>query len=198
MEDAAKREVLARLTAAGLVVPQDAGGCAVAAIARGHLRFVDTRDLDAPAALRDGRVLGAALRVTDRSGQGCTHAITPSLRDLLTQPDYPATDYEDGLVEATVRCRAPACATACEGSARAYVTSLCTGAPAVDDGKHHHHCNLCPALGVCLGDGRRTHCTLCGKHFWQGGFDACPCRGPQPSEQEQIAAAISGREPRVG
>ena len=93
------------------------------------------------------------------SGAGdwhCGHTINATLGDLLEQPDYAGTDYEDGSLEATVVCKAceedPEIGEFEEG--RTYVTNICTGRPQFDCGKFHNHCTACPGFGMCINDYR--------------------------------------------
>jgi len=109
----------------------------------------------------------------------CGHTINATLGDLLMQPDYAGTDYEDGSLEATVVCKE------CEEDeekeegeeSRTYVTGLCEGRPSFDCGKFHNHCCACPGFGMCIHDYREAHCDMCGKHYFAGlqGFP-CDCQ----------------------
>jgi len=102
----------------------------------------------------------------------CKHTLSPTLRQLLSQPDYAGADYED-LDHATVVCAVEGC------SGRAYVTALCQGKPEADCGKYHNHSSECPGLGVCIHDYRNQHCERCGRHFFGGFHQAykCSCHG---------------------
>ena len=90
----------------------------------------------------------------------CKHTLSPALRQLLSQPDYAGSDYED--MDHAVVCAVEGC------SGRAYVTALCQGKPEADCGKYHNHCSECPGLGVCIHDYRNQHCERCGRHFSAG------------------------------
>jgi len=103
---------------------------------------------------------------------GCGHSKDVKLCDVLYQPDYAGTDYEDGLQDATVICEEPGC-----DEGRMYLTRICTGNPSPDSGKFHNHCEKCPGFGVCIGDYREAHCNRCKKHYFRGFIKKtnCPC-----------------------
>ena len=148
------------------------GACAAAALASGFLVFPSTAaDLDAPAVRADGKALLA--RDNDSTDSGCRHTWTPTLRQLLEQPDYAGTDYEDGLGNATLRCPEAGCGGRC------YMSGLCERRPSCGSGKSHNHCVQCPALGKCIGDYREQHCDDCGGHYFGGFIEAyrCHCKG---------------------
>jgi hypothetical protein len=117
----------------------------------------------------------------------CGHTINATLGDLLMQPDYAGTDYEDGSMEATVVCKE------CEEdeavgeyeASRTYVTGLCEGRPSFDCGKFHNHCCACPGFGMCIHDYREAHCEMCGSHYFAGlqGFP-CDCQPSRDSWDE--------------
>lgn len=77
---------------------EDRGACAVAALELGVLRMpADAAALDAPALLASGKPLAvwsAAEDDQDEAGKDvtCRHAIRPTLRQLLRQPDASGTD----------------------------------------------------------------------------------------------------------
>jgi len=142
--------------------------CAASAIARGHLRWSGAKEeLDQQALMGNG----SPLEVTPSRSECCGHILKPTLRDLLKQPDYAGLDYEDGLYNATVKCREDDC------GGRIYLTRMCEGAFEPDSGKFHNHCTRCPGLGKCIGDYREEHCDNCGKHYFAGlsGFP-CSCQ----------------------
>ena len=148
------------------------GACAASALSTGFLLFpADASALDAPARRYDGKPLEAfGGEFTENE---CPHRWTPTLRQLLSQPDYAGTDYESGLSKATVLCPEAGCLGRC------YMTFLCAGRPHCDSGKGHNHCTECPATGKCIGDYREQHCDDCGDHFF-GGFSVsfrCRCKG---------------------
>ena len=68
------------------------GECAASALSAGFLVFpADAAALDAPARRFDGRpLLALGGEFTDAH---CPHKWTPTLRQLLSQPDYAGTDY---------------------------------------------------------------------------------------------------------
>ena len=98
-----------------------------------------------------------AMVVHSEKHDSCGHTINATLGDLLMQPDYAGTDYEDGSMEATVVCKE------CEEDeekeegeeSRTYVTGLCEGRPSFDCGKFHNHCRACPGFGMCIHDYRQ-------------------------------------------
>ncbi|XP_071956701.1 uncharacterized protein [Antedon mediterranea] len=99
----------------------------------------------------------------------CGNDIKATIRDLLYQPDYAGLDYEEGGLEATVKCPDGDCGVG------VYVTRICSGSHEMDCGKFHNHCTACPGFGKCIGDYREEHCTSCGKHFFAGLSGQFPC-----------------------
>ena len=103
-----------------------------------------------------------AMVVHSEKHDSCGHTINATLGDLLMQPDYAGTDYEDGSMEATVVCKE------CEEDeekeegeeSRTYVTGLCEGRPSFDCGKFHNHCCACPGFGMCIHDYRQEKRSL--------------------------------------
>lgn len=110
-----------------------------------------------------------AVGTCEQSCDECSHQLQATLADLLKQPDYAGCDYEDGLQNATVRCKE----TGCPG--RAYVTEICIGKNNFDSGKFHNHCSECPGFGQCIHDYRNTHCFECGKHYFGGSLGSFNC-----------------------
>jgi hypothetical protein len=84
------------------------------------------------------------------------------IRDVLMQPDYAGTDYEAGGLRAGVQCANTSC------NAGIYITGMCIGEPAFNNGKFHNHCTDCPDGGTCIYDYRNCHCIHCGEHTFQG------------------------------
>ena len=164
------RGMVKKLFAAGFKWEEDeAGRCAMAGLMKGLFVFNGTpAELDAPVILKaTGKPLEVKCNV---SVPDCPHTLRPTLRELLTQPDYAGLDYEDDLQDATVRCREPGCKGA------VYVTDMCSGKKCyADSGKFHNHCKLCPFPGKCIGDYREQHCHRCGDHFFGGFYEAYPC-----------------------
>lgn len=145
----------------GDLYSDNTGNCVRAAIQKGFIKIT-------------GRQSDLKKVIHSETGP-CGHVIKATLADLLEQPDYAGTDYEDGLQDATVLCTVDGCA---EDEGRTYVTDICTGKPQFDDGKGHNHCTECKAFGKCTGDYRQSHCYHCGKHYF-GGFHRpfeCPCQ----------------------
>jgi hypothetical protein len=84
------------------------GACAASALSTGFLLFpANASALDAPARRYDGKPLEAfGGEFTENE---CPHRWAPTLRQLLSQPDYAGTDYESGLSKATVLCPEALC-----------------------------------------------------------------------------------------
>jgi len=120
--------------------------------------------------------------------ESCGEAVDVKLCDVLYQPDYAGTDYEDGMENATVICQQEDDeGNPCE-EGRMYLTRICTGKPSPDSGKFHNHCGACPGFGVCIGDYREAHCDECGRHYWAGLMggrcDRCHPSGEDSDEDE--------------
>ncbi len=95
----------------------------------------------------------------------CSKSVTTTVRQLLYQPDYAGTDYEEGGEDAAIKC--PGCGVGI------YVSHICEGRPEFDSGKFHNHCSECPNFGECIGDYRMAHCRKCNKHYYAGAGDGC-------------------------
>ena len=150
------------------------GNCVKAAIYKGFIEITGSPD---------------DLKMVVYSEEGeCGHIINATLGDLLKQPDYAGTDYEDGLQGATVVCTVKGCDPEYEGMGRTYVTNLCTGSPYFTNGKAHNHCNDCKIFGECIGDYRNTHCDECGDHYFAGFRAAfeCPCQKEEEEGEEEF------------
>lgn len=100
--------------------------CAAKAIVKGYLRWTGTKEeFDQPAmVMMKGHTDFTPLLASDPAGE-CKHKWTPTLRQLLSQPDYAGLDYEDGLENATVFCGE--CKDKEESEGRCYVTRMCQG-----------------------------------------------------------------------
>jgi len=102
----------------------------------------------------------------------CSRSVEVKVRDLLYQPIYGGSDYEEGGLEATVRCGNEEEYNDCGGI---YVTRVCYGSPSFDSGKFHNHCMECPGFGRCIGDYREAHCRGCNGHYFAGSMGDFEC-----------------------
>jgi len=141
--------------------------CVRAAIQRGHIALKG----------EDKEELNQVIFKDNFPDYYCGHSKDVKLCDVLYQPDYGGDDYEDGLLNATVRCEEPACKGNEAEGGRMYLTDICTGRPSQDSGKFHNHCQECPGFGVCIGDYREAHCEKCNGHYFAGSCYKCPCQG---------------------
>ena len=144
--------------------------CLRAAILKGFVKLEDPKnDSEGKFGLDQPLISGKCI--------ACDKKLTCRVRDVLYQPDYAGTDYEDGGEDATFRCNST---DYC--SVGIYVTRICTGTPTFDSGKFHNHCDLHPNHGYCIGDYRDRHCERCGKHYYAGGDCVCDCYQEEDDE----------------
>ena len=167
--------------------PEGVSRCLKAAISRGHIKILPPeKDPDNEYGLDQVILTAPCIE--------CNKTISCTIRDVLFQPDYAGTDYEEGGMDAPFKCKAKLGGDDSDEESNdsdkkvdnldesedvcgigIYVTRMCTGKPVFDSGKFHNHCNRCRGLGKCIGDYRETHCERCGKHYFQGSMGTFPC-----------------------
>jgi len=159
-------EIHEMLVSMGIEDPRQTSKCVRAAIMKGLIKIT-------------GNPEEMEMIICEGKCEECSLLMKAKLKDLLMQPDYGGSDYEDGCLNATVRCEGPEC----EGAS--YVTNICTGNPQFDNGKFHNHCGLCPGFGVCINDYRMGHCTGCNTNQWFGCLSSkCPKCGKRDEDSE--------------
>lgn len=151
-----QKQVHAMLRNAGVDDPEDVNKCLKRGIQRGY--FV----IDGPDSL-DTVIL-------EEKCSNCKKDLEVTIRDALYQPSM-GDDYSDRDNEGAVHCGGDD-----EFCYRMYIIRLCEGAPRLDCGKFHNHCEECPGFGKCIGDYREAHCASCGKHWFAGSGGQFPCR----------------------
>ena len=169
------------LESLGVENPEGASRCLKAAISRGHIKILPPEQDPEKKHGLDQVILNAPCIE-------CNELISCTIRDVLFQPDYAGTDYEEGGMDAPFKCNANQGVDDEEEEEHSnseetengcgigiYVTRMCTGKPAFDSGKFHNHCNRCRGLGKCIGDYRETHCEKCNGHYFQGLMGTLPC-----------------------
>ena len=172
------------LESLGVENPEGVSRCLKAAISRGHIKILPPEQDPEKKYSLDQVILTAPCIE-------CNEPISCTIHDVLFQPDYAGTDYEEGGMEAPFKCNArqgvddeddeekeehsDSEETESGCGIGIYVTRMCTGKPEFDSGKFHNHCNRCRGLGKCIGDYRETHCEKCNGHYFQGLMGTFPC-----------------------
>jgi len=159
-------EVKQLLQGMGITNLEDKNLCTMAAIQKGFIQV-------------EGKPEDLDMVVFEAKGE-CGHMFKPTLKQLLEQPDYSGTDYEDGAESATVKC--PENPEECSGQ---YATNLCIGRPELDCGKFHNHCRGCPGFGRCLNDYRSSCYNKHGVHTNKVYFVGLSCNNWTDSEDEE-------------
>lgn len=139
--------------------PEKASYCALKGLKKGYLNF--KKGLDEV--------------IFEETCQFCSEKTSCTLRELLNQPDYAGTEYEDGSESGALTCSNEDCEYP-----KMYLTGMCEGELRQNDGKSHNHCRDCSGLGKCVYDYRNAHCDGCGRHFFCGMFyGSCPRCEPE-------------------
>lgn len=169
------------LESLGVKNPEGVSRCLKAAISRGHIKIL-------PPEQDPEKKYGLDQVILTAPCIECNELVSCTIRDVLFQPDYAGTDYEEGGMAAPFKCNPKQSVDDEEEEEHSnseetengcgigiYVTCMCTGKPEFDSGKFHNHCNRCRGLGKCIGDYRETHCENCNGHYFQGLMGTFPC-----------------------
>ena len=156
-----KGKVEELLRSRGVKNPETVSKCLMAAISRGHVKIL-TPEKDPE------NQYGLDQVFVESDCFVCGEEVLCTVRDVLYQPDCGGMDYEDGGLDAPLKCKDSDCAVGI------YVTSMCEGQPTFDSGKFHNHCTACSGYGECIGDYREAHCENCNHHYFRGGA-GLPC-----------------------